>query len=302
MYIPVEEIRKEIPPENYGLKEWLQGNLYKTYQVTPHRGRQIIVERISIIKPRESFEKGYDCFDAAKKTSKILSEHNIRNDVYKGPDELGIWDDHYFVKTIYEIVDPIDLYPVLGAKHFPLKKIHRNKMFEPKYTVVDIEGQGPLCYFKPSKNTKLLCRIGISRVSALDRMYRKHIDSTAVTLDGFLLEHDKPIQKYEVETVFDEASLGNELDASVIIPNVMSKKETMKAFNEMLAKNVVKLRKATYSLNLVQRGVLNKKKIKNKEVNTMLKEKIGQNLDILASLTIKIPNAEDTLAKFYTSK
>jgi len=292
MNIPVEEIRKEIPPEKYGLLEWLQGDLYRTHQVLPYRGRQILTERICIVKPRESFEKGYDCYEATKKLNKILNRDGIRNDIYKGPDELGIWDDHFFAMTDNGIVDAIDLYPIFGARHFPLQKIPQNELSESKYTIVDIEDQGPLCYSKPAKNTKLLSRIGISRVSAFDRAYMEHIIPTIVTLDSFLIEHSKPVQRYEIEAIFDEFSLRKELDASGVMPHAISKNEIMKAFNGILDKKTVKLKKRTYSLELASRGVLNEKKIRNKEVNSFLKEKTDQNLDTLASLTMKIPCAK----------
>jgi len=66
----------------------------------------------------------------------------------------------------------------------------------------------------------------------------------------------------------------------------------MKLFSEMLDKKIVKLEKRTYSLQLVSRGLLNERTIKNKEVNLLLKEKTLENLDTLASLTMKVPYAE----------
>jgi hypothetical protein len=290
MNIPVEEIRNQIPPENYGLLKWLQGNLYKTLQSIPYRGKQKIVERVCIVKPKESFEKGYDCVDAAKRVHRILNNHGIRSDVYRGQDELDIWDDHYFVKTDNEIVDAIDLYPIVGAKHFLVEKMSEDKLFESKYTIVPIEDQGPLCYSKPAKNTKLLCRVGISRVSAFDRVYMRNVDPTIVTLDGFLIERNKPIQRYEIETTFDEASLKKELDNSKVLPNSVSRKEMMKLFDQMSA-NAIRLRRRTFSLDLVQRGYLKERRIKDSETNLLLKEKTNQNLDTLASLTLKIPYA-----------
>jgi len=120
----------------------------------------------------------------------------------------------------------------------------------------------------------------------------ERIPPTIVTLDSFLIEHNNPIQKYEVETIFDEFPLRKELEASGVLPYDLQKKEFMKIFNEMLAKKVVKSRERTYSLKLIQRGHLNEKKIRNKEVNSLLKEKTGQNLDTLASLSMKIPYAK----------
>jgi hypothetical protein len=61
-----------------------------------------------------------------------------------------------------------------------------------------------------------------------------------------------------------------------------------------MSTNTIRLKRRTFSLDSVQRGYLKERRIKDSETSLLLKEKTDQNLDTLASLTLKIPYAVKT--------
>jgi len=286
MYIPIGEIKRELPPEQYGLKKWLFGDLY----VTPD-------DEICIKKPAGSLTNGYDCFDAALKVREILQKYGIKSNVFSGVDEKGMWQTHYFVKTDNGIiVDGVDLYKTIGANHKHRKMTSEKEIGNLQSFITFKDGLIPLRYQILNEKTKILSKIGIRRFSDLDAFFIREYGwgepLTDIILDTTLIEYEIPVQALEITASFNEFSLRNRLYNLGALPLNMSMDERIKEFGWLLDNETVQLSSSAYDLKLHHSGFLEPIQISSVDkVNPILKEEIEKDMDVLIYLVEKIPNA-----------
>lgn len=106
--IALARIKGEIKPELYGFGNRL------TYKPVKN-----LENNFFILCPRGDASRGnYDCFDAAVTVQRILDSEGIKSTVRRGMDELGLFDEHYYVITEEGItIDATPLFSLLGARH-----------------------------------------------------------------------------------------------------------------------------------------------------------------------------------------
>ena len=113
------EIRRELPAEKYGLKEWLMGDLYST------RTREYYVKM-----EWSDVSRGYDCFGSALRIRSILERHGRPSRIANGKSEDRVFQGHTYVIDSEGLVwDGTPFYPTIGAKHATLGLVveHRVK-------------------------------------------------------------------------------------------------------------------------------------------------------------------------------
>jgi hypothetical protein len=287
MNIPIEEIRREIPPESYGLRKWLIGKVY----LTPK-------DELCIKRQSQSLREGYDCIDAAVKVREILKKHGESN-IYSGFDEKGLWSEHYFVITADgSIVDSTPLYKTIGANHAA-----RNRILQEDSINVDVKNLQslrldtytcvPLRYQKLNETTKSLSRIGVKRIPEQDmhflRENRLRVPLTEVILELLLLENENPTHGYKIIASFDEHSLYKKLYKSNL--SNMTMEEKSKEFRRLLAQKRVNLSGKAYDLKLKGPRNLETKETTSDKVNPIVNEEIEKDMDVLVHLIENIPFA-----------
>jgi len=287
MNIPVEEIRKQLPPENYGLKKLLLGKVY----LSPKD--EILVKRES-----SSLSEGYDCIDASVKVREILKKQGKSN-IYSGIDEKDLWSAHYFIITEdWHIVDGTPLYKTVGANHAARNRILQEDSISvnvKKLQSLSFDNYNcvPLKYQKLNETTNLLSRIGVKRIPEQDKRFlienRLHVPSTDVILELILLENEKPTNGYRITASFDEHSLYKKLYRAN--PSNMTMEEKFKEFKRLLDKKKVKLSGKAYDLKLKGPRNLGIKETTPDKVNPLINEEIEKDMDVLVHLVENIPFA-----------
>ena len=270
MDIPIEEIRKEIPHDKYGLRKWLMGSLY----ITPG-------EEFCVKKETKSLEEGYDCFNASVKVTEILQRHGIESYVCAGPDEKGLWNIHYFVMTDKgHVINGDPLYKTVGANHTPRIKLSEEEIRQ-DHPYIALDGYVPIRYQKLTETTYLLSRVGTVHL----------LPPTSVFLESVLIENKNPVQACEVTAKFNENLLYKKLYSSGINPSKSPIDELKKEFQRLVADKTIRLTGRAYDLKLRHPRLLEPRTVNVSKVKPELKEEIENDMDVLVSLTERIPFA-----------
>jgi hypothetical protein len=290
MNIPIEDIRKEIPPEKYGLRKYLLEDLCLTS-----------FDEIFIKKSTKSLSNGYDCFDASIKVKEILQKYRIKSDLYSGLDEKGLWNAHIFVVTDDGVkVDGTPIYKTIGADHIVLNKLSREEIKRQQIKILQPSVYGdyvcvPSRYQKLDETKKLLSRVGVNRIPDRDKIflrnYRLEVPPTEVILELILLDDEKPTDAYKIIASFDENSLYRELSNSGFMPSDMAMDKITEKFKQLVVDKKVKLTGKHYSLKFNGPRKLRVKETFVDEIDSSLTEEIEKDMVVLSSLVEKVPFA-----------
>lgn len=191
-----------LDPENYGYRERYRHPALRSW-------KGVFLGGFGRMNPT-----AYDCMDAALIAQQRLGEHGIHSSVWRGIDEFGIWDCHFFpVLDDGTIVDCCPQYRLVNPNHKKDEPLSPEFIDQIKndHTFRVINGEHILRYHQESPELAYLSIIGVNGLKSFveeQQCYARQQPYTLmVSMLVFSLKHGKPDKGYLLDFNIDKLRL-----------------------------------------------------------------------------------------------